>query len=285
MHFGKIRKPTGDVVVMIDADRQVHVIDTARIPEVASLSDLLAQPDPLAVAQELIDQRYAPEPLGGQTFLAPVDRQEIWAAGVTYQRSKVAREEESRGAAVFYDRVYSAPRPELFFKATPARVVGPEQPVRIRSDSRWSVPEPELALVIGPDQRLLGYTIGNDMSARDIEGENPLYLPQAKIYRQSCAVGPWITPAALFPPPEQVEIRLTIARQGRTVFDGATSLARMARTPQELIRWLFQDNDFPHGAILLTGTGIVPPDDFTLHSGDQIRITITGIGTLHNPVA
>ncbi len=285
MHFGKIRKPTGDVVVMIDADRQVHVIDTARIPEVASLSDLLAQPDPLAVAQELIDQRYAPEPLGGQTFLAPVDRQEIWAAGVTYQRSKVAREEESRGAAVFYDRVYSAPRPELFFKATPARVVGPEQPVRIRSDSRWSVPEPELALVIGPDQRLLGYTIGNDMSARDIEGENPLYLPQAKIYRQSCAVGPWITPAALFPPPEQVEIRLTITRQGRTVFDGATSLARMARTPQELIRWLFQDNDFPHGAILLTGTGIVPPDDFTLHSGDQIRITITGIGTLHNPVA
>jgi 2-dehydro-3-deoxy-D-arabinonate dehydratase len=285
MHFGKIRKPTGDVVVMIDADRQVHVIDTARIPEVASLSDLLAQPDPLAVAQELIDQRYAPEPLGGQTFLAPVDRQEIWAAGVTYQRSKVAREEESRGAAVFYDRVYSAPRPELFFKATPARVVGPEQPVRIRSDSRWSVPEPELALVIGPDQRLLGYTIGNDMSARDIEGENPLYLPQAKIYQQSCAVGPWITPAALVPPPEQVEIRLTITRQGRAVFDGTTSLARMARTPQELIRWLFQDNDFPHGAILLTGTGIVPPDDFTLHSGDHIRITITGIGTLHNPVA
>ncbi|MCX8139252.1 MAG: fumarylacetoacetate hydrolase family protein [Gemmataceae bacterium] len=285
MHFGKIRKPTGDVVVMIDAERQVHVIDTARIPEVASLSDLLAQPDPVAMARELIDQRYAPEPLGGQTFLAPVDRQEIWAAGVTYQRSKVAREEESRGAAVFYDRVYSAPRPELFFKATPARVVGPEQPVRIRSDSRWSVPEPELALVIGPDQRLLGYTIGNDMSARDIEGENPLYLPQAKIYRQSCAVGPWITPAALFPPPEQVEIRLTITRQRRTVFDGATSLARMARTPQELIRWLFQDNDFPHGAILLTGTGIVPPDDFTLHSGDQIRITITGIGTLHNPVA
>ncbi|MEJ5275590.1 MAG: fumarylacetoacetate hydrolase family protein [Thermogemmata sp.] len=285
MHFGKIRKPTGDVVVMIDAERQVHVIDTARIPEVGSLSDLLAQPDPVAMARELIDQRYAPEPLGGQTFLAPVDRQEIWAAGVTYQRSKVAREEESRGAAVFYDRVYSAPRPELFFKATPARVVGPEQPVRIRSDSRWSVPEPELALVIGPDQRLLGYTIGNDMSARDIEGENPLYLPQAKIYRQSCAVGPWITPAALFPPPEQVEIRLTITRQRRTVFDGATSLARMARTPQELIRWLFQDNDFPHGAILLTGTGIVPPDDFTLHSGDQIRITITGIGTLHNPVA
>ncbi|MBA2227591.1 fumarylacetoacetate hydrolase family protein [Thermogemmata fonticola] len=285
MHFGKIRKPTGDVVVMIDAERQVHVIDTARIPEVASLSDLLAQPDPLAAARELIDQRYAPEPLGGQTFLAPVDRQEIWAAGVTYQRSKVAREEESRGAAVFYDRVYSAPRPELFFKATPARVVGPEQPVRIRSDSRWSVPEPELALVIGPDQRLLGYTIGNDMSARDIEGENPLYLPQAKIYRQSCAVGPWITPTALFPPPEQVEIRLTITRQGRTVFDGATSLARMARTPQELIRWLFQDNDFPHGAILLTGTGIVPPDDFTLHSGDHIRIAITGIGTLHNSVA
>lgn len=285
MHFGKIRKPTGEVVVLIDTDRQVHVIDTARIPEVTSLSDLLAQPDPMATAQELIDQRYAPEPLGGQTFLAPIDQQEIWAAGVTYQRSKVAREEESRGAAVFYDRVYSAPRPELFFKATPARVVGPEQPVRIRSDSRWSVPEPELTLVIGSDQRLLGYTIGNDMSARDIEGENPLYLPQAKIYRQSCAVGPWITPAALLPPPEQVEIRLTITRQGSTVFDGSTSLAHMVRTPQELIRWLFQDNDFPHGVLLLTGTGLVPPDDFTLHSGDHIHITITGIGTLRNPVA
>jgi 2-dehydro-3-deoxy-D-arabinonate dehydratase len=285
MHLGKIRKPTGDVVVLIDADRQVHVVDTARIPEVASLSDLLAQPDPIATARELIDQRYAPEPLGGQTFLAPVDQQEIWAAGVTYQRSKVAREEESRGAAVFYDRVYSAPRPELFFKATPARVVGPEQPVRIRSDSRWSVPEPELSLVVAPDGRLLGYTIGNDMSARDIEGENPLYLPQAKIYRQSCAVGPWITPAALFPPAEQVDIRLTITRQGRIAFDGVTSLARMARTPEELIRWLFQDNAFPNGAILLTGTGIVPPDDFTLHSGDQISITITGIGTLDNIVA
>jgi 2-dehydro-3-deoxy-D-arabinonate dehydratase len=285
MHLGKVRKSTGDVVVLIDADRQVYVIDMARVPEVASLSDLLAQPDPIATARELIDQRYAPEPLGGQTFLAPVDQQEIWAAGVTYQRSKVAREEESRGAAVFYDRVYSAPRPELFFKATPARVVGPRQPVRIRSDSRWSVPEPELALVLGADQRLLGYTIGNDMSARDIEGENPLYLPQAKIYRQSCAVGPWITPVAHFPPAEQVDIRMTITRQGRIAFEGVTSLTRMARTPEELIHWLFQDNDFPHGAILLTGTGIVPPDDFTLCSGDLISITITGIGTLDNPVA
>lgn len=284
MHFGKIRKNNAEAVVWIDAERQVHVIDTARVPEVTCLSDLLAQPDPYAAAQELIDSRYSPEPLGTQAFLAPIDRQEIWAAGVTYQRSKIAREEESRGAAQFYDRVYSAPRPELFFKATPARVVGPGQPVAIRSDSRWSVPEPELALVIGPDRRLLGLTIGNDMSARDIEGENPLYLPQAKIYRRSCAVGPWVTPAASFPPPEQVEIGLCVVREDRTVFSGTTSLARMARPLEDLIDWLFRDNDFPHGVVLLTGTGIVPPDEFSLRRGDRIIITITGIGELVNPV-
>lgn len=284
MRFGKIRRDTGEVVVALD-DGTVQVLDCARDPAITCLADLLCQPDPAAAAREIVDPRFAPEPLGGQIFLAPVDRQEVWAAGVTYRRSKVAREEESRGAARFYDLVYTAPRPELFLKATPQRVVGPGQPVRVRSDSQWTVPEPELALVLSPAGRVVGYTIGNDMSARDIEGENPLYLPQAKIYKQSCAVGPVVTPVAAMPPLPEVEIRLVITRGGTTVFEGSTTVAQMARTPQDLAEWLFRDNEFPHGAILLTGTGIVPPDDFSLRAGDEVAITITGIGTLRNPVA
>ena len=162
---------------------QVFTIDLARDPAIASLADLLHTGNPVELARELIDPRFAPEPLGGQIFLAPIDRQEIWAAGVTYKRSKIAREEESRGAAQFYDKVYTADRPELFLKATPERLVDPGEPVRVRADSKWRVPEPELALVISPAGKIVGYTIGNDMSARDIEGENPLYLPQAKIYQ------------------------------------------------------------------------------------------------------
>jgi 2-dehydro-3-deoxy-D-arabinonate dehydratase len=284
MQFGKVRRPTGDAVVAVENDT-VLTIDTAREREVASLADLLRHPDPRAVARELIDVRFAPEPLGGQTFLAPVDRQEIWAAGVTYKRSKVAREEESRGAAQFYDKVYTADRPELFLKATPARVVHPGQPVRVRADAKWSVPEPELTLVISPAGKVVGYTIGNDMSSRDIEGENPLYLPQAKIYKGSCAVGPLVTLAAAMPPLDGVVIRLVIRRGEKTAFEGSTTLAQMARTPESLAGWLFRENEFPDGALLLTGTGIVPPDDFTLHHGDDVSITIAGIGTLRNPVA
>jgi 2-dehydro-3-deoxy-D-arabinonate dehydratase len=181
--------------------------------------------------------------------------------------------------------VYSADRPELFLKATPDRVVGPGRPVRVRSDSRWSVPEPELALVVSPDLRIVGYTIGNDMSARDIEGENPLYLPQAKVYKQSCAVGPVITLASAMPPLPDVEIRLVIRRGGAVAFEGGTTLAQMARTPEALVDWLGRENEFPNGVVLLTGTGIVPPDEFTLASGDDVSISITGIGTLANRVA
>jgi 2-dehydro-3-deoxy-D-arabinonate dehydratase len=284
MQFGKVRRATGDAVVAVEND-MVLTIDTAREPEVASLADLLHHPNPREILRELIDARFAPEPLGGQTFLAPVDRQEVWAAGVTYKRSKVAREEESRGAAQFYDKVYTADRPELFLKATPARVVHPGQPVRIRADAKWNVPEPELTLVISPSGKVVGYTIGNDMSSRDIEGENPLYLPQAKVYKGSCAVGPLVTPAGAMPPLDGVEIRLVIRRGGKTAFEGSTTLAQMARTPESLAEWLFRENEFPDGALLLTGTGVVPPDDFTLHHGDDVSITIAGIGTLRNPVA
>jgi 2-dehydro-3-deoxy-D-arabinonate dehydratase len=251
----------------------------------ATLGELLASPDPLGLTNDLLALSRQIDPLSKVQLLAPVDRQEVWAAGVTYKRSKVAREEESVGAAQFYDKVYTAPRPELFLKAAPSRVVGPGDAVRIRKDSKWNVPEPELALVISPTLRIVGYTIGNDMSSRDIEGENPLYLPQAKIYNGSCSVGPVITLANSMPPLPQVEIRLEINRGGKRAFEGSTSFAQFNRSPEELVGWLGKEIDFPEGAMLLTGTGIVPPDDFTLASGDEIRISISGIGTLTNRVA
>jgi 2-dehydro-3-deoxy-D-arabinonate dehydratase len=225
-------------------------------------------------------------PLAAATLLPPIDDQEVWAAGVTYLRSKTARQEESAeaGGASFYDRVYTAARPELFFKATPRRVVGPGQPIRARIDSKWTVPEPEMALVISPAMKIVGYTIGNDVSARDIEGENPLYLPQAKVYRQSCALGPCVTLASAMPPRDSVRIRMSVHRGDAAAFEGETRIDRMARPLEELVDWLGRENEFPDGVILLTGTGVVPPDDFTLRGGDVVSITIDGIGTLTNPV-
>jgi 2-dehydro-3-deoxy-D-arabinonate dehydratase len=216
---------------------------------------------------------------------APIEQQEVWAAGVTYYRSRTARIEESKdaGGGDFYDRVYSAARPELFFKATPHRVSGPGQAVRIRKDSKWNVPEPELALVVNSLGNIIGYTIGNDMSSRDIEGENPLYLPQAKVYAACCGLGPAILVSSK-PLEITTEIHLEILRDGRTAFEGRTELTSMKRSPTELVEYLFRDNLFPYGCFLLTGTGIVPPDEFTLEAGDEIRITIEPIGTLINKV-
>jgi 2-dehydro-3-deoxy-D-arabinonate dehydratase len=229
-----------------------------------------------------------PSAVDEDKLLAPILDQEVWAAGVTYLRSKVARMEESKdaGGGSFYDRVYEAPRPEIFFKATPHRVVGPGQAVRLRADSKWNVPEPELALLVNPRGRIVGYTVGNDMSSRDIEGENPLYLPQAKVYDGCCALGPCVLiadPGEPLPPDAAVE--LEIRRGGEVAFSGRTSLAQMKRKFDELVDWLFRDNSFPTGVYLLTGTGVVPPDSFTLESGDDVRITIPPIGTLRNPVA
>jgi 2-dehydro-3-deoxy-D-arabinonate dehydratase len=220
------------------------------------------------------------------TVLAPTVSQEVWAAGVTYYRSRNARIAESKdaGGGSFYDRVYAAERPELFFKATGRRVVGPGAAVHIRSDARWSVPEPELTLVINAAGMIVGYTIGNDMSSRDIEGENPLYLPQAKVYEGSCALGPCILLSAE-PLSKTTKIQLEIARQGKTAFTGSTTLTELKREPEELVKFLFRDNSFPQGVFLMTGTGIVPGDDFTLMNGDTIRIGIDGIGTLENHVA
>jgi 2-dehydro-3-deoxy-D-arabinonate dehydratase len=219
------------------------------------------------------------------TPLAPIDSQEVWAAGVTYYRSRTARmaESEVAGGGSFYDRVYSAERPELFFKALAHRVAGPDEKVRIRRDSKWNVPEPELALVISPEGKITGYTIGNDMSSRDIEGENPLYLPQAKVYDRSCSLGPAILVSGE-PMPASTSIGIEIRRAGAAVFSDSTTLAAMKRRPEELVEYLYRETSFPNGCILLTGTGVVPPDTFTLQSGDEIAITIDGIGTLRNSV-
>ena len=192
-------------------------------------------------------------------------------------------ESKSAGGGDFYDRVYRAERPELFFKATAARVVGPGGKVAIRSDAKWSVPEPELTLLISPKGKILGYTIGNDMSSRDIEGENPLYLPQAKVYQRSCALGPCVLVSSQ-PLAATTEIQLVISRGGEKAFEGTTTLESLKRDPGELVSYLYRDNYFPDGAFLLTGTGIVPPDSFTLRHGDEIQISIDGIGTLANAV-
>jgi 2-dehydro-3-deoxy-D-arabinonate dehydratase len=216
---------------------------------------------------------------------APIGSQEVWAAGVTYFRSRDARMEESKsaGGGDFYDRVYHAERPEIFFKSTPHRVVGSGGRVAIRTDARWSVPEPELAVLVSPSGKILGYTIGNDMSSRDIEGENPLYLPQAKVYDRSCALGPGLL-VTTSPLPSSTEIRLEIRRKDQQAFAGSTPLSSMKREVTTLVEYLYRDNSFPKGCFLLTGTGIVPPDSFTLLHGDEIRITIDAIGTLMNVV-
>lgn len=217
-------------------------------------------------------------------LLAPIGNQEVWAAGVTYFRSRDARIEESSGGGDFYAKVYEAERPELFFKAPPYRVVGSGANVRIRRDAKWNVPEPELTLVINRRGSIVGYTIGNDMSSRDIEGENPLYLPQAKVYDGSCALGPcvYFSRTALSP---DTEIKIAIHRNGKPAFSDRTSLRKIKRQFIELASYLYREMTFPHGAYLMTGTGVVPPNELTLQIGDEIEITIAPIGTLRNVVA
>lgn len=254
--------------------------------EDTSWDALITREDLYAHCKSVVERGERTKGFPSGSILAPIENQEVWAAGVTYYRSRSARIEESKdaGGGDFYDRVYSATRPELFFKATGYRVVGPNAKVRIRSDAKWSVPEPEVTLLVSPKGTILGYTIGNDMSSRDIEGENPLYLPQAKVYDGSCALGPCIllTPEPLA---SKTRIEIQIVRNGETAFAGNTSLAELKRDPKTLVSYLFRDNSFPNGCFLMTGTGVVPPDSFTLASGDQIRISIDLIGTLANEVA
>lgn len=257
-----------------------------RLPDSFDLDALFASPDPHALlADALRSAQPASEP-ALDTLRPPLQSQEIWAAGVTYLRSMTARMEEAKnaGGGTFYDRVYAAERPELFFKATPHRTVGSGGKVRIRSDSKWNVPEPELTLAISAHGRIFGYTAGNDMSSRDIEGENPLYLPQAKVYLGSAAIGPCLVVTPELPSPDTA-ILLEIRRGGVPVFSGETTIGRIMRPLPSLADWLFREQSFPHGCYLMTGTGIVPPDSFTLRSGDEVRIAIPPVGTLFNTIA
>ena len=245
-----------------------------------SLDDLLRMP--LQELRESLSQARPSEAIAGGAIEAPIQSQEVWAAGVTYQRSREARAEESVDADP-YDRVYSAARPELFFKATPNRVRGPGQKVAIRSDSGWDVPEPELAVVCNSRGEVIGYTIGNDMSSRSIEGENPLYLPQAKVYDGCCSLGPAIALAWEFDPTDK-KIALEIQRDGALLFQSETTTAAIRRPIPELLEYLHRHQHFESGCILLTGTGIVPPREFTLRPRDEVIIEIEGIGTLRNEV-
>jgi 2-dehydro-3-deoxy-D-arabinonate dehydratase len=272
----KLYRTSADI--LLEHEHQTYVLPDTNLDVLLSLKDLhehlLRSLPKLGPVADLLPDIPLPPPIGTQ---------EVWAAGVTYFRSRSARMEESKdaGGGNFYDRVYSAERPELFFKSTVSRAVGHLGKVAIRSDAKWSVPEPELALLCSPSGKITGYTIGNDMSSRDIEGENPLYLPQAKVYDRSCALGPGILVSEK-PMSSSTEITLEILRDNRTVFQGATTLAQLKRDPQTLVDYLFRDNVFPSGCFLLTGTGIVPPDDFTLHARDEIRICIHPIGSLTN---
>lgn len=258
---------------------------TVQQPDVfATMATWLATDDPVQAVQT-VSRSATPIPLSAVELLSPIEVQELWGAGVTYERSKVARMEESESGGNFYDLVYVAERPEIFFKATPYRVVPPGKPVRIRRDSTWDVPEPELTLVVSATGKIVGYTVGNDMSSRSIEGQNPLYLPQAKTWDGCASVGPAIRVFDEAVNLKDLTIRLVIERAGAVVFDESISTGRMRRTAEELVGFLFREATFPDGVFLMTGTGIVPPDSFTLQSGDVVHITIGDAGTLTNPVA
>ena len=271
-----LTRTTDGVVVELDGAARLTTL---------GIDDVFRADDPAAVVRAAHDASppVAPAPA---RVLAPIATQEVWAAGVTYEVSREARMEESETAADVYERVYDAARPELFFKATARRVAGPDEEVRIRADSAWNVPEPELALAVSSQGRIFGVTIGNDMSSRDIEGENPLYLPQAKVYDGSAALGPAIVfvdgDAAGWP--AATDVTLEIERAGEQVFRGTTSTARNRRPFTELVEYLFRDSTFPDGCFLLTGAGVVPAAGFTLLDGDRVSITIDGIGTLRNTV-
>lgn len=251
---------------------------------VESITSVLESADPKQRLADLSESDLAEVSRDDATLLSPIEVQEVWAAGVTYLRSKDARMEESDFSATAYDRVYDAPRPEIFFKSLPEKVVACGDPVGIREDAKWNVPEPELVLMMNSRGEIAGYAVGNDMSSRDIEGENLLYLPQAKVYHRSCAIGPWITVGASEEEAREWEISLSIERGGEALFEGSVSVNQIKRSFTELAQYMNQSQMFPFGSALLTGTGIVPNDDFTLEVGDRISIHISGIGCLINDI-
>ena len=277
MQLARTTTPAGGARVALLADGQVK----AYLPEAASLAGLLR--GSLDQLRSIVEQA-EPASDAAARLLAPIDGEtEVWAAGVTYKRSEEARVEESATPDI-YTKVYRAERPELFFKANPRRVAGPNEPVAVRADSTWDVPEPELAIVVNSSAEIVGYTIGNDVSSRSIEGENPLYLPQAKVYAGCCALGPAITPVWDLSDPYSLAIRMRIRRGNAVHWEGETSMREFARRLEDLVSYLFREDDFPDGVILSTGTALVPDSPFTLEAGDSVEIDIDGIGTLQNPV-
>lgn len=252
--------------------------------EAVTIAGLLADGVPLAQAATALAQGVPRHALEEVALLPPIDRQEIWAAGVTYERSRQARMSESESAADVYWKVYVAERPELFYKGTARLTAGPGQPIGVRADSQWSVPEPELSILVDPRMRIAAFTIGNDVSARDIEGENPLYLPQAKVFTGSCALGPWIVPSESVADPYALPIACSISRAGEVVWQDATSTAQLHRRFEDLVTYLYRAMSFPDGVFLLTGTCLVPPDSLSLQSGDLVEIRIGGLGVLRNKV-
>jgi 2-dehydro-3-deoxy-D-arabinonate dehydratase len=281
MNLCRFKTPDEHEHVGLVIENQVLDLSAEGIDRLSSLFELEGL---ISVLNGLANQNLPKHPLDQVKLLAPVDRQEVWAAGVTYMRSKKARMEESDFSATAYDRVYEAPRPELFFKAMPEKVVATTEAVGIRRDAKWNVPEPELVLILNSRGHISGYSIGNDMSSRDIEGENLLYLPQAKIYDRSCAIGPFIRVGATEAEARTWAIHIEISRQDKAVFQGDTAVNQIKRSFEELAGYLFRSQSFPHGAALLTGTGIVPPNDFALQPGDRIQIEVSGIGKLENLV-
>lgn len=265
--------------ILIEHEGKSFLVQEANWDQFINDDNLLQKLQQITITQSPVENAAADD------ILPPISNQELWACGVTYLRSKQGRQEESKdaGGGDFYARVYEAERPEVFFKATAHRVVGPNQKVRIRKDSSWDVPEPELTLVVTSSGKIVGYTIGNDMSSRSIEGENPLYLPQAKTYDGCAAVGPciYVTDQPL---DANTNIHLEINRNGATAFAGSIGISQMKRNPVELVSFVFRECSFPNGCFIMTGTGIVPEQDFTLQSGDEIKISIDGIGTLVNEV-
>jgi 2-dehydro-3-deoxy-D-arabinonate dehydratase len=282
MKLCRFKNKTDEVRIGLVADHSTLLdLTPAGITE---LFPLLESENPVAQLHQLATNNLPRVAMAEVKLPAPVERQEIWAAGVTYLRSKTARMEESDFSATAYDKVYAAERPEIFFKSLPEKVVGTGEAVGIRRDAKWNVPEPELALVLNSRGKIVGHTIGNDMSSRDIEGENLLYLPQAKTYHRSCALGPWIHLGASEAEAREWKIAIEIRREEQSVFAGETSIGQIKRGFEELAGFLFRSQIFPHGAVLLTGTGVVPSDNFTLKERDVVRIEVTGIGVLQNTV-
>jgi 2-dehydro-3-deoxy-D-arabinonate dehydratase len=281
MKLCRFKNKAGKICIGLAGGQSLLDLSSAGIDR---MHPLLESDDALAQLNRFAKQNLLRVTLSEVELLAPVEEQEVWAAGVTYLRSKTARMEESDFSANAYDKVYAAERPEIFFKALAAKIVATGGAVGIRRDAKWNVPEPELALVINSKGKIVGHTIGNDMSSRDIEGENLLYLPQAKIYSRSCALGPYIHLGASEAEAREWKIKIEIKRDGQIVFAGETSAGKIKRSFEELAGYLFRSQIFPAGAVLLTGTGVVPPDTFTLHEKDAIEIEISGIGLLKNSV-